>query len=52
MTNETEKLTCNVDSELLERFRELAGKKYKFKRGALTNAVTEALEDWIKKQEQ
>jgi hypothetical protein len=43
------KINLVVSDELEKKFRDAVYKKYGLKRGNITKAVDEALEDWIKK---
>jgi len=42
-------LNLRIPDELEERLRELAVKKFGARKGFLTNAIVEALKEWIKK---
>lgn len=46
------KILVEIDDELEMKFRELILKKFGSKRGALSEAVREAIEDWVRKEEQ
>ena len=44
-------LNVSIPDDLERRFRELAAKKFGFKKGALSRAVEEAIRDWVEKNE-
>lgn len=44
-------LNVSIPDDLERRFRELAAKKFGFKKGALSKAVEEAIRDWVEKNE-
>lgn len=46
----TTKLNLVISIELEKTFREAIFKKYGMKRGNITKAIEEAIQDWIQKQ--
>lgn len=46
------KLTVILDDELDERFREAVFKAKGLRRGSITEAIEEAIDFWIQKQEE
>lgn len=42
-----EQLTVQLPTELMTKFREVASKKFNYKRGYIKNATEEALIAWI-----
>lgn len=40
-------LDANIDPELNQTFREIIYKKYGYKRGAISDAVEEAIRDYV-----
>lgn len=45
------RMSIVLSDEVEERFRKVVAAKYGWKKGALSEAIQEAIEDWIKKQE-
>ncbi len=48
---DTIKMQAIVSKELAQKFRKTAGQKFGAKKGTISKAFTEALEEWIKNQE-
>jgi len=45
------RMSIVLSDELEEKFRKVVAGKYGWKKGALSEAIEEAVEEWIKKQE-
>ena len=45
------RMSIVLSDELEERFRKVVAAKYGWKKGALSEAIGAAVEDWIKKQQ-
>lgn len=48
----TKTVTLNIDETIDERFREKARLKYGNRKGSLARAINEALEEWLKENDQ
>lgn len=48
----TKTITVNVEKDVEERFRRLAGATYGKRKGYLGKAITEAMEEWERKKAQ
>ncbi len=46
----TIKMQVIVSKELAQRFRETAGRKFGARKGTISKAFTQALEEWIEKE--
>ena len=44
------RVNSTIDSELEKEFREVANKKFKYKKGSIQFGLEEAIDEWIKQQ--
>ena len=47
---EVTRINSTIDSELEKKFRELANKKFSYKKGSIQFGLEEAIESWIDEQ--
>ena len=45
-------INIRIPDELDEKIRQIAARKYGFRKGSLKKAIIEALEEWIRKNEE
>jgi len=45
------RINITISDQLEDKFRKAVAAKYGWKKGALSEAIEEALQDWIKKQQ-
>lgn len=45
------RINITISDKLEDKFRKVVAAKYGWKKGALSEAIEEALQDWIKKQQ-
>jgi hypothetical protein len=47
---EVTRINSTIESKMEKEFRELANKKFKYKKGSIQFGLEEAIDEWIKQQ--